>query len=111
MAQYEKNENFIDREYLLVELFSEFRNPTPKKPHSRIALHALGGIGKTLVANEYIRRYKHFYKRIYWISADAQTYSILPAKTRKSMNNQIGRVLRNHGITISTVTVSRMPCI
>jgi NB-ARC domain len=72
MPRYEKNENFTGRDRLLTELFNEFRNPTPKKHHGRIALHKLGGIGKTQVAIEYVHRYKNFYKRIYWISANTQ---------------------------------------
>jgi hypothetical protein len=39
---------------------------------TRVVLHGLGGIGKTQLAIEYIRRYKEKYTAIFWLNANDQ---------------------------------------
>jgi tetratricopeptide (TPR) repeat protein len=68
MVPYTKNEHFTGRSALLVKLHDKLRECVPKQYNHRVALHGLGGVGKTQVALEYVYTHKTSYDSIYWIS-------------------------------------------
>ncbi len=73
LAQHERNPHFIGREGFLTTLHEALHpSPTATREHRRVwAIAGLGGMGKTSVANEYIRRFERLYRRIVWIDARA----------------------------------------
>ena len=64
---YRYNHNFIGRETLLVELASALET---NKDNPIQAISGLGGVGKTQIAIEYVRRYEKQYEKILWSNAD-----------------------------------------
>lgn len=84
-----RNAGFIGREDILQKLYAALES-SPSEKASRTTsckscvLHGLGGLGKSQVALEYIYRYRHQYKYIFWIRAEtdavlAESFlSILP---------------------------------
>jgi tetratricopeptide (TPR) repeat protein len=65
-----KNPNFTGRGELLEQLHAKIRSEgmtTAVLPH---ALHGMGGVGKTLLAVEYLYRYVQSYDLIWWIPAE-----------------------------------------
>jgi tetratricopeptide (TPR) repeat protein len=73
IVPYERNPHFVGREKLLPALKQKFMDEIPGKHNHRIALHGIGGGGKTQCALEYAYSNKDFYERVYWISAVDQT--------------------------------------
>jgi tetratricopeptide (TPR) repeat protein len=65
---YEKNEHFTGRQGLLAKLCEKLCVAVPKRYNHRVALHGLGGVGKTQIALEYVYTHKALHDRIYWIS-------------------------------------------
>ena len=67
-----RNPNFTGREDLLDELHASLttEETTAVLPH---ALHGMGGVGKSLLANEYIHRRLDDYEVIWWIQAERTT--------------------------------------
>jgi len=57
---------------LLQTLRQRLSDTQPKQYNHRIALHGLGGAGKTQLALEYAYRYQAEYKYVFWISATDQ---------------------------------------
>jgi hypothetical protein len=70
---YERNPRFIGREAILKQLHAQLRETTPKRYDHRIALHGLGGVGKTQTALEYVHRYRHQYADIFWLHASERS--------------------------------------
>jgi len=70
-----KNPHFTGRTRLLEKLRDKLRNNKPQK-YRRVALFAMGGVGKTQVAIEYVITYKKKYNSVFWITA-ADTASLL----------------------------------
>jgi tetratricopeptide (TPR) repeat protein len=68
---YEANPFFTGREKDLVRIHEELHAaPVAAMTQSRVrALAAMGGIGKTTLANEYARRYWRLYPQILWVDA------------------------------------------
>jgi hypothetical protein len=66
-------EDLIDRIHAIFDPTSE-ADMTPPTSTARqlIALHGLGGIGKTQIALEYAHRYEQFYSAILWVDAKDQ---------------------------------------
>ena len=65
-----KNPNFTGRGELLEQLHAKLRSEgmtTAVLPH---ALHGMGGVGKTLLAVEYLYRYVQSYDLIWWVPAE-----------------------------------------
>jgi tetratricopeptide (TPR) repeat protein len=67
-----RNPNFTGRGELLEELHASLRSKgsTAVLPH---ALHGMGGVGKTMLAIEYIYRHQDEYDVIWWIPAQRAT--------------------------------------
>ncbi len=73
---FRQNPFFTDREVLLNELYHNFI--AQKSPNTRIqVMYGLGGIGKTLLATEYIYSHQNEYQAIFWL--DAATPELLHA--------------------------------
>jgi ATP/maltotriose-dependent transcriptional regulator MalT len=58
---------FVSRERELAEMYRLLHGHTTR---SAVVLHGLGGIGKTQLAIEYIRRHKEKYTAIFWLNAN-----------------------------------------
>jgi tetratricopeptide (TPR) repeat protein len=69
---YERNAYFTGRERLLVTIHEELSKSMPKRWNHRIALHGLGGVGKTQLALEYAFSQRENYSGVYWINAVSQ---------------------------------------
>ena len=72
MVPYMENEQFTGREALLADLCIALSEEVPKQINHRVALHGLGGVGKTQLALKYVYSHKDIYKNVYWISAVSQ---------------------------------------
>jgi len=53
---------------LLAKLCEKLCIAVPKRYNHRVALHGLGGVGKTQLALEYVYTHKALHDRVYWIS-------------------------------------------
>lgn len=73
MVPYQRNPLFIGRSLLLRNLKEALSAVVPKKFNHRVALHGMGGVGKTQCAIEYVYSSVSDYERIYWITAIDQT--------------------------------------
>jgi AAA+ ATPase superfamily predicted ATPase len=62
-----KAAQFVARENELAEMGQCLQS---NKSRSAVILHGLGGIGKTQLAIEYIRRYKEKYTAVFWLNAN-----------------------------------------
>ena len=69
MVPYEENEHFTGRETLLAQLCTMLCETASKQWNHRVALHGLGGIGKTQLALKYVYTHRPDYERVYWISS------------------------------------------
>lgn len=67
-----RNKNFTGREELLAALREGIAGKVTAVVPQPHALHGLGGVGKTLIAVEYIYRYRHTYDVVWWIPSDQQ---------------------------------------
>jgi len=66
---YEQNLNFFGREDILVRIRDVFRDQQSRQYNHRVALHGLGGVGKTQIALQYAYKYRQEYEHIFWVSA------------------------------------------
>ena len=71
-----RNPFFTGREEILEDLRPHLRSDQAAGP-ARLALHGLGGVGKTQIALEYAYRFALEYRAIFWMGAEteAQLYS------------------------------------
>jgi hypothetical protein len=58
---------FVARQTELTEMYRLLHG---HKTRSAVVLHGLGGIGKTQLAIEYVRRHKEKYTAIFWLNAN-----------------------------------------
>ena len=58
-------ENFIGRDKFLEIIKEKLAIEVPKHFNHRVALHGMGGVGKTQCVLEYVYRNKASYQRIY----------------------------------------------
>ena len=73
IVPYQKNEHFTGRRGLLARLCEKLCVSVPKQYNHRVALHGLGGVGKTQLALEYVYTHKSLHHRVYWISGVDQS--------------------------------------
>jgi tetratricopeptide (TPR) repeat protein len=65
----EKNPHFTGRNELIKTLTKMLWSDDPQKHKHRVALHGLGGVGKTQTAIEYVVTQRSKYDSIFWITA------------------------------------------
>src|SRR5579859_769322 len=73
LVPYERNPLFTGRDSFLNLLHTNLHDTSPRKYNHRIAIHGLGGIGKTQLALEYCYRYRSEYDYIFWLHAAERT--------------------------------------
>jgi hypothetical protein len=73
IVPYQENKLFVGREELLSRLFDLLCQCKEYENNHRVALHGLGGVGKTQTAIKYIYTRRKYYRSIFWISAVNQT--------------------------------------
>ena len=73
IVPYQRNPFFMGRDKFLEIIKERLSVEAPKKYNHRIALHGMGGVGKTQCALEYVYANRTTYERIYWISAVNQS--------------------------------------
>ena len=76
VVPYHRNEHFMGRHQLLTDIYRRLCQTVQNHHNHRLALHGLGGVGKTQLALEYAYTHQNYYDGIYWISA-ANQISIL----------------------------------
>jgi len=64
--------HFTGREKMLAAVHHGLFQSTPKRWNHRLALHGLGGVGKTQVALEFAYSRRSEYDNVYWITAVSQ---------------------------------------
>ena len=69
IVPYQRNEHFTGREQLLTDIYEKLCQSLPNHHNHRVALHGLGGVGKTQLALEFAYTRQAHYDGIYWISA------------------------------------------
>src|SRR5271154_4045938 len=74
IVPYQRNPYFKGRSKLLMELYNALCKTVLDQYNHRVALHGLGGVGKTQLALEYVYTHwnKKTYERVYWVSAVSQ---------------------------------------
>src|SRR5277367_243136 len=72
LVPYDKNEQFTGRTNVLRQLREMLCEVVPKQQSHRVALHGMGGIGKTQIAIAYAHEYKDQYNCTFWISAASE---------------------------------------
>lgn len=72
LMPYQRNPHFTGRDDLLVQLSQKLRDIAAKRYNHRVAIHGMGGVGKTQLAIEYVYQNEDKYHSIFWISAADQ---------------------------------------
>lgn len=73
LVPYEANTQFMGRAQFLQTLKEKLSDIASRHYNHRVALHGMGGIGKTQCALGYVYTNRRFYDQIYWITAVDQT--------------------------------------
>jgi NB-ARC domain len=73
LIPYARNPLFTGREAYMNQIRVKILNSSPKKFNHRLAVHGLGGIGKTQIAIEYAHRYRSDYDFVFWLHAADRT--------------------------------------
>jgi hypothetical protein len=81
---------FVARQTELTEMYRLLHG---HKTRSAVVLHGLGGIGKTQLAIEYVRRHKEKYTAIFWLNANDED------SLRLSFRGVAQQVLKHHPST------------
>jgi hypothetical protein len=68
--------NFTGRENQIAELHNLLMDASRPAGTTRVAIHGLGGIGKTSLAAEYVHRFADDYAGVWWAPADRRTLLI-----------------------------------
>lgn len=69
VVPYQRNPQLFGRETFLQTINDQLNTQVERQFNHRLALHGMGGVGKSQCALEYVYSNKDNYKRIYWISA------------------------------------------
>ena len=72
IVPYQRNMHFMGREKMLAAVHDGLFQSSPKRWNHRVALHGLGGVGKTQVALEFAYSRRGEYDNVYWITAVSQ---------------------------------------
>lgn len=67
--EHMRNRKFTGREHLLSQLHNSLKQSIGEFNHRPVALHGIGGVGKTQIAVEYAYRHRAEYSAIIWIDA------------------------------------------
>jgi hypothetical protein len=73
IVPHEQNPVFTGRDSFLEMLRTNLQENVPQRYNHRVAIHGLGGIGKTQIALEYCHRYRTHYDHIFWVAAAERT--------------------------------------
>jgi len=88
---YQPNPHFVGRDDLIEELRQKLYSSQPETYNHRVALHGMGGVGKTQLAVQYLFKHKSEYESVFWISAatraDFQSRFQQIAEKIKCVNN------------------------
>jgi hypothetical protein len=72
LVPHQQNHQFIGRKKLLATLHEKLCEVVQHGDNHRVALHGLGGVGKTQTALAYVYAHRNTYKAIYWMKAANQ---------------------------------------
>src|SRR5205814_2300667 len=67
LVPFERNPMFQGRDLLLLQIKEELFQNKPKRYNHRLAIHGLGGVGKTQIALEYTYQHRTSYDYIFWV--------------------------------------------
>src|SRR5277367_2077914 len=85
---FERNAMFHGRDVLLEQIRQTLLQNLPKRYNHRLAIHGLGGIGKTQIALEYAYRYKDSYDYVFWVHG-ADRSSLISGLASYAMSVQV----------------------
>jgi class 3 adenylate cyclase/tetratricopeptide (TPR) repeat protein len=102
--------NFTGRENILAEL-NRILIEGDGKPFAQVAIHGLGGIGKTSVATEYAHRYAGEYAGVWWAPAENRTLLVnsLAALAGQLVPSLSQEVDQERGARAGLAHISRSP--
>jgi hypothetical protein len=69
IVPFEDNPYFLGRDQFLETLKAKLSDDTSRRYTHRVALHGMGGIGKSQCAIAYVYQNRGAYERVYWITA------------------------------------------
>jgi tetratricopeptide (TPR) repeat protein len=85
---FERNAMFHGRDVLLDQIRQTLLQSLPKRYNHRLAIHGLGGVGKTQIALEYAYRYKDSYDYVFWVHG-ADRSSLISGLASYAMSIQV----------------------
>jgi tetratricopeptide (TPR) repeat protein len=100
---YPPNPFFLGRDELMLQLHDQLQSGPPAALTQPQAISGLGGIGKTQLATEYAYRYRHEYKAVLWVRAEAQETLITSYSVLATLLNLPERDAQEQEITIQAV--------
>jgi tetratricopeptide (TPR) repeat protein len=72
LVPYIENKTFVGRDSLLFQLSSRLREDKQYQYNHRVALHGLGGVGKTQTALAYVYANRAHYDSIFWVTGASE---------------------------------------
>jgi hypothetical protein len=68
LVRYEENPIFVGRDLEIQRIHDMLRGDRPREAAHRVALHGMGGVGKTETTLAYVYRHRHDYTYVFWLS-------------------------------------------